>query len=352
MYCLYDRGSVLNQSEGPIGKTYGLAALFFSFALSNRCLGGVGDGAVHGHQPVAGIFYMRGHGIACNDLGVCLGGPVLVNHAQPLLDCAGKIGRNEYRVRLAGIGVANAQQRLVALGVERIGIDHGFQPGDGRDKVLAAIVKEADLGLPFGQYLLHVAQLLLGARHQRRVRKGIDHVPVLLLGALCVQVIAVGFLHLLVEDVGHLHLRFSRLWGLGEEGDEVLVLGLGLGKGRGAALPKPTVAHRQLGAHPVLRLRIRIEHRLEVEPGHVIAALLHGDHGLVEEFLVGLLGIDASQRVGAQVFLFLLVRGLPDRSFGRSPAQNQNRQGHRGNLLGQQVHNPSLRQGPTDRSSA
>ena len=71
----------------------------------------------------------------------------------------------------------------------------------------------------------------------------IDHVPVLLLGALGVGVVAVRLLHLLVVDVADLHLRLGRFRRIGEEGDEVLVLGLGLGQGRGAALLEPTVAH-------------------------------------------------------------------------------------------------------------
>ena len=128
----------------------------------------------------------------------------------------GRLGAIWIAVRLAGIGIADAQQRLVALGVKRIGIDHGLKAGDGGAKVLAALVVEADLGLALGQNLLHVAQLLLGAGHQRGVGEHVDHVPVFLLGALGVVVVAVGLLHLLVVDVGHLHLRlggFRERWG-------------------------------------------------------------------------------------------------------------------------------------------
>ena len=49
------------------------------------------------------------------------------------------------------------------------------------------------------------------------------------------------------------------------------------------------------------------EEGLQVEPGHVVAAFLHGHHGLVVEFLVGLLRLHASQRVGVQVVGLLLL---------------------------------------------
>ena len=133
---------------------------------------------------------------------------------------------------------------------------------------------------------------------------------------------------------------------VGEEGDEVLVLGFGLGERRGAALLEPAVAHGQLGAHPVLGLGIGVEHGLQVEPGHVEAALLHGDHGLVEEFLVGLLGVDAGQRVGAQVLVLLLLGLLV--GLGRNSAQHQNRQSYRGNLFVNRFIATSLRLQPVD----
>ena len=170
-------------------------------------------------------------------------------------------------------------------------------------------------------------------------------VPVLALGVLGIGVIAVRLFHLLVVDVAHLHLRFGRLGSVGEEGDEVLVFGLGLRQRRRAALLEPAIAHRQFGAHPVLGVRIGIEHGLQVEPRHVEAALLHSQHRLVEEFLVGLFGVHAGQRVGAQV-LVLLVLGLFLLGLGRNPAQHQSRQSHRGNLQRQPVHTTSLRRRP------
>ena len=148
--------------------------------------------------------------------------------------------------------------------------------------------------------------------------------------------VAVGLLHLLVVDVRNLHLRFGGLRGIGEEGDEVLVLSLGLRVGRLAALFEPTVAHGQLGAHPILRLGIGVEHGLQVEAGYVIAAFLQGHHGLVKEFLVRLFGVHAGQRVRAQVvgLLFLVLGG----ALGRNAGQHQNRQSHRRHLQRQPVH--------------
>ena len=125
----------------------------------------------------------------------------------------------------------------------------------------------------------------------------VDHVPVFLLGVLRVVEVAVGLLHLLVVDVAHLHLRFGRFGRIGEEGDEVLVLGFGLGQRGGAAFLEPAVADGELGAHPVFGVRIGVEHGLQVEPGHVVLALLQGDHRLVEELLVGLLGVDIGQGI-------------------------------------------------------
>ena len=319
--------------------------MLLGFALGNRGLGRLRNGAVHRHQPVAGIFHMGSHRIAGDDFGVGFGGPVLVDSAQSLLDRAGNIGHDLDGVGLAGIGIANAQQGLVALGVQRVGIHHSLQARNGSGVILPASVIEANLGFALGQNLLHVAQLLLGAGRQRRVREQIDHRAVLPLGVLGVRIVAVRLLHLLVVDVAHLHLRLGGFRGIREEGNEVLVLGLGLSEGRGAALLEPGVAHGQLGAHPVLGVGIGVEHGLQVKPRHVVAALLHGDHGLVEELLVGLPRFHAGQRVDAQILVFFMF-GLLLFGLGRNCAQQQNRQSYRGNLLGQPVHNPSLRQRP------
>ena len=171
MYRLNHRRSVPDDVEGLVGKAQRLAAALFGVALGNRCGGRLGNGAIHGHQPVAGIFHVGSHRIARNDLGVGLGGSVHIHRAQPLLDGARQASGHLELMGLAGIGIADAEQRLVALGVERVGIDHRLEAGDGCGVILAALVVEADLGLALGQNLLHVAQLLLGAGHQRRIRE-------------------------------------------------------------------------------------------------------------------------------------------------------------------------------------
>ncbi len=152
--------------------------------------------------------------------------------------------------------------------------------------------------------------------------------------------VAVRLLHLLVIDVGHLHLRLGRFGGGREEGDEILVFGLGLRQSRRTALFEPGVAHRQLGAHPVLRLGIGVQHGLQIQPGHIEPALLQRDHGLVEEFLIGLLRIHIGKRVGAQILVLLLFR-LFIRSLSRNSGQDRNRQCQRGNLQRQPVHTTS-----------
>ena len=126
MHRLDYRRPVLDDVEGLVGKAQGLAAFLFGVALGNRGLGRLRNRTVHGHQPVAGIFHMGSHGIAGNDPGIGLGGTVLIDRAQPLLDRAGKVGNDLHGVSFAGIGIADAQQSLVALGVKRVSIDHGL----------------------------------------------------------------------------------------------------------------------------------------------------------------------------------------------------------------------------------
>ena len=94
----------------------------------------LGHWPVHRHQPVARILNVRRHRVARNHLGIGRGRLVLIHRAQPLAHRARQVGRNLHGVRLACIGIADRDPRLVALGVERIGIRHRLQPGDrGRD---------------------------------------------------------------------------------------------------------------------------------------------------------------------------------------------------------------------------
>ena len=161
--------------------------------------------------------------------------------------------------------------------------------------------------LPLGQHLLHLQQPLLGLRHQRAVRKLHDELAILFFGAPGVGRIAVRLLHLLVMDVGDLHLRFRRLGHIGEEGDEVLVLAFGLRHGGGAAFLVPGIANRQLGAGHILRIGIGIDQRLQAQPGDIVLVVLHRIHGAVEQHLVWLFGIDIGNRV---LRLLALLAGL------------------------------------------
>src|ERR1035437_2216544 len=68
---------MLDDAKNIIGKAQRLAAFFFRIALGNRGIGWLGNGAVHGHQPVAGIFHVGSHRVARDHSGVGLGGPIL-----------------------------------------------------------------------------------------------------------------------------------------------------------------------------------------------------------------------------------------------------------------------------------
>ena len=173
-------------------------------------------------------------------------------------------------------------------------------------------IERADGVLPRCQDLLRLAQALLGARHQCGVGELLDHQPVFLLGALGVGWIAVRLLHLHVVDVGDLHLRFGGFGLIGEEGDEVLVLGLRLLQRCCAAFLVPGIADGQLGAHLVLRFGIGVQQGLQIQAGHVELALLERGHGLVEQLLIRLLGGDAGQRIGGRRFGRLLGVAMED----------------------------------------
>ena len=137
-----------------------------------------------------------------------------------------------------------------------------------------------------------------------------DHAAVLFLGVESLRVVAVGLVHLAEVDVADAHLGLGGLGSVGEEDAEVAVLALGLGERGGAAFLVPAIRDGELGAHLVLRIGIGVEHGLEVEAADVEVALLDGDLGLVEELLVGQLGVGADESVGhAGTFLmaFFLV---------------------------------------------
>ena len=173
-----------------------------------------------------------------------------------------------------------------------------------------------------------------------RIGKLLEHGAVFLLGMDGILRIAVRLFHLLEVDVADLHLGLGGLRSVGEEGDEVLVFRFGLGEGGGATFLEPGVADGELGAHAVLGVPIGIEQGLEVEAGDVVLAMLHGDHGLVEEFLVGLLRGDVGQGIGAEVdiLLFLWLFGGEG---GRGGKRDRQPQTNCGNTKDQPIHNTS-----------
>ena len=103
--------------------------------------------------------------------------------------------------------------------------------------------------------------------------------------------VAVGFLHLLVVDVADLLLGLGGFFHGGVEQDEVLVLGFGLGEAVGAALAKPAIGNGQLGLGQVLAGVVGVDEGLQREPRDFEAAVLDVVDGLVEQDLVGLLGV-------------------------------------------------------------
>ena len=54
-----------------------------------------------------------------------------------------------------------------------------------------------------------------------------------------------------------------------------------LHRGR-AALFVPGISDGELGAHLVFRVRIGIQQRLQIQPGNIVLALFHGNHGAIE----------------------------------------------------------------------
>ena len=96
------------------------------------------------------------------------------------------------------------------------------------------------------------------------------------------------YFHLLIVDVRHLQLRLGRLWHVGEESAEILVLDLGLLHRGRAALGVPRIRHRQFGARDKFRIRIGVDQRLQRHPRHIKAVVLHGIHRPVEQHLIGL----------------------------------------------------------------
>ncbi len=233
----------------------------------------VGDGTVHPGQAVLGVLHPGAERILADQLGEGAGALVVEVLAH-------------FRE-----GLAQQEEGLVGLAVERVALGEGSQTGGGRAVAAFDGVETAHSIFALGDHFLDLAEHLLHLRHELAVGEPEQRIAALGLGLQCVDRIAVGFLHLLVVNLAYLLLGFHGLFHAREEGDEVLILGFGLGEGVGAALPVPTVGDGQLGFGDVLGVGIGVDEGLEGQPGDLEAAALDVADGPVEQDLVRLLGV-------------------------------------------------------------
>jgi hypothetical protein len=91
------------------------------------------------------------------------------------------------KARLGLEGVAQVDQHVVHVAVERIGIDDGLVAGDGGGPICVGCVKGGDIGFAGGQRLLHLAQTLFGLRHQRRIGELLQHQAILGFGVTILE---------------------------------------------------------------------------------------------------------------------------------------------------------------------
>ncbi len=220
----------------------------------------------------------------------------VVDPFQTRLACLGQLQR-AHIASLGRVRIAKTHQNVVRVAELRIGIDHRLVTRNGRRPVLAGRIVVRDVGLAGRKNLLHLAQPLLRLRNQCRLRELLQHQPVLLLRMDRLRIVAVGLVHLPEVDVTHTHLGLGSFRSVGEEGDEVLVLALGLRQRGSSALAVPAVSNRQLRLHLVLRVRIGVQHRLQIQTGDVEVSLLGGFERLVVELPIGKLRIGGSLRI-------------------------------------------------------
>ncbi len=112
--------------------------------------------------------------------------------------------------------------------------------------------------------------------------------------------ITIGFLHLPVVDHADALLGFCGFFEGGVEEDEVLVLGFGLREAMGATFTEPTVSNGELRLGEELTRVVGIDEGLEREASDLETIAFEVFHGLVEQHLVGLLGV-----LGDWVFVLL-----------------------------------------------
>ena len=194
--------------------------------------------------------------------------------------------------------MSEQEQSVIGPAVQGIAVLERLQPRNRRGKSLSQIIKAANAEFALGDHFLHLQEFLSCLRNHFWV-VGIlrDHFAIFLFGPHCMGEVAVGLLHLLIMDVGDFDRRFCGLRHIGEEGPEVFVFLLGLCKRGGASLGVPGIGQRQFGARDELRVRIGIDQRLHLKPGHVETVMLHRVHAAVKQNFVWLLGVNLGQRI-------------------------------------------------------
>ena len=190
---------------------------------------------------------------------------------------------------------------------QRIRIDNSLIARNHRRPVTASSIKAGDVRLSRGQNFLHLAESLLGILDQNGVRIVGQHAAIFFLRVRRLYIVTVRLIHLAKVNVSNAHLRFCGLGRIRKEHPEVGVLAFSLRQSGCAALLVPAIRNRQLGAHLILRVRIRVQHSLQIQTSDVKVALLQGYQRLIVKLLIRQARVHADQCIRT---LFLLQRLL------------------------------------------
>ena len=92
-------------------------------------------------------------------------------------------------------------------------------------------------------------------------------------------------------------LRLSRLLHIGIEENKVLVLSLSLSQSVRAAFPIPAVGNGKFRLGEEFARVVRVDQRVERNPGYFVVALFNITHGAVEQNLIRLQGVFGNRGV-------------------------------------------------------
>ena len=149
----------------------------------------------------------------------------------------------------------------------------------------------------FRQALLNITQPLSRLWSKFAVRELDQYLPALVFCPQALGPIAIATVHLFVVDLADSILRLGGFLHIGIEEDEILVFGFGLRETARSAFPIPAVRHSELGfRHEFARL-IGVHQGLERDAGGFVAPVLYILHCLIEQHLVGLLGVLCDRRL-------------------------------------------------------